>query len=386
MIIHMFSAVAPVNIAVIKYWGKKNEDLIIPINDSISVTLSKKEMCAKTTVACSEHFECDRMWLNGKEQDMQAPRLQNCIKELKKRGKNVKIMNWHLHICSENNFPTAAGLASSAAGFACLVKALSALYNVEGDLSEIARQGSGSASRSIYGGFVHWLSGTQDDGSDSIAQQIASKEHWPEMRAIILVVNANKKEISSTKGMQQTVLTSSLLPFRVSNIVPRRVEMIKKAILEKDFQTFAEITMKESNQFHAVCLDTFPPIHYLNSTSYEIMRLIHSYNEFYGENKVAYTFDAGPNACLYLLEKDVPEIISIMKTAFPPSDDDDMPFIKGLDTPHISISKMLMDSLHVAPDPGAISYIINSQVGSGPTIIQELHLLDGKGFPLSDSK
>ncbi|GFS91225.1 diphosphomevalonate decarboxylase [Trichonephila clavipes] len=81
MIIHMFTAIAPVNLAVIKYWGKKDEDLIIPINDSVSVTLSKKEMCAKTTVACSEHFECDRMWLNGKEQDLQAPRLQNCIKE-----------------------------------------------------------------------------------------------------------------------------------------------------------------------------------------------------------------------------------------------------------------------------------------------------------------
>ncbi|PRD22318.1 UNVERIFIED_CONTAM: Mvd [Trichonephila clavipes] len=206
------------------------------------------------------------------------------------------------------------------------------------------------------------------------------------MRAIILVVNGNKKEISSTKGMQQTVLTSSLLSFRVSNVVPRRVEMIKRAIMEKDFQTFAEITMKESNQFHAVCLDTFPPIHYLNSTSYEIMHLVHAYNEFYGENKVAYTFDAGPNACLYLLEKDVPEIISIIRTAFPPNDDDDTSFIKGLDTHHISISKMLQDSLHINPKPGAITYIINTQVGSGPTIIQEQHLLDDIMLLMIDMK
>ncbi|GIY82245.1 diphosphomevalonate decarboxylase [Caerostris darwini] len=237
MKINIITAVAPVNIAVIKYWGKRNEDLILPVNDSISVTLSKKEMCAKTSVACSEYFERDRMWLNGKEQDMQTPRLQRCIAELKKRGKNTKVKNFHLHICSENNFPTAAGLASSAAGFACLVKALSALYEVEGDLSEIARQGSGSASRSIYGGFVHWTAGINKDGSDSIAQQIAPKEHWPEMRAIILVVNASKKEVSSTKGMQLSVITSSLLNYRTSNIVPARVKSIKSNI-RKDFETF----------------------------------------------------------------------------------------------------------------------------------------------------
>ncbi|GIY30671.1 diphosphomevalonate decarboxylase [Caerostris extrusa] len=404
MKINIITAVAPVNIAVIKYWGKRNEDLILPVNDSISVTLSKKEMCAKTSVACSEYFECDRMWLNGKiyniydnvkiihrpyvfhhmEQDMQTPRLQRCIAELKKRGKNTKVKNFHLHICSENNFPTAAGLASSAAGFACLVKALSALYEVEGDLSEIARQGSGSASRSIYGGFVHWTAGINEDGSDSIAQQIAPKEHWPEMRAIILVVNASKKEVSSTKGMQLSVITSSLLNYRTSNIVPARVKSIKKAILEKDFETFAEITMKESNQFHAICLDTFPPIHYLNSVSYKIISLMHSYNEFYGENKVAYTFDAGPNACLYVLEKNVPEIISLIKTIFLPVHDD-ASFIKGLNTYHVSISKMLLDSLQITPEPGAIKYIINTQIGDGPAILSEtgLHLLNEKGFPLS---
>ncbi|XP_055931069.1 diphosphomevalonate decarboxylase-like [Argiope bruennichi] len=384
MITHIFTAVAPVNIAVIKYWGKKDEKLILPINDSVSVTLSEKEMCAKTTVACSEHFECHRMWLNGKEQDIQAPRLQNCIKELKKRARNLKVTNLHIHICSENNFPTAAGLASSAAGFACLVKALSAMYDVEGDLSQIARQGSGSASRSMYGGFVQWHAGTQADGSDSIAQQIAPREHWPEMRALILVVNADKKEIGSTKGMQQSVLTSRLLHYRVSDIVPSRVEAIKKAILQKDFQTFAEITMKESNQFHAICLDTFPPIQYMNSTSFKIIHLIHAYNEFYCENKVAYTFDAGPNACLYLLEKDVAEVISIVKTVFPPPNND-VEFIKGLDIPDVSVSQALLDKLQMTPEKGAIHYIISTQIGSGPVILQETeeHLLNEKGLPLS---
>ncbi|GIY01140.1 diphosphomevalonate decarboxylase [Caerostris darwini] len=184
--------------------------------------------------------------------------------------------------------------------------------------------------------------------------------------------------------MQLSVITSSLLNYRTSNIVPARVKSIKKAILEKDFETFAEITMKESNQFHAICLDTFPPIHYMSSVSYKIISLMHAYNEFYGENKVAYTFDAGPNACLYVLEKNVPEIISLIKTIFPPVHDD-ASFIKGLNTYHVSISKMLLDSLQITPEPGAIKYIINTQIGDGPAILLEtgLHLLDEIGFPLS---
>lgn len=379
---HICTAEAPVNIAVIKYWGKRNEDLILPVNDSISVTLSKNQMCAKTTVACSKQFESNRMWLNGKEEDFNSPRLQNCIRELKELAKFKDYTNWNLHICSKNNFPTAAGLASSAAGFACLVKALAELYGVKDDLSKIARQGSGSACRSIYGGFVHWRSGVEEDGSDSLAVQIAPKSHWPEMRVIILVVNASAKEVGSTKGMKNSILTSSLMLHRVSSVVPKRVEEITKAILNKDFNTFAEITMKDSNQFHAVCLDTYPPIHYLNVNSYRIIEFVHTYNDFYGENKIAYTFDAGPNACLYLLDKNVPEVLSALRTVFPPIDKD-APFVKGLEVPSCDLSQKLMDSVCNKTLAGAVQYIINTQVGDGPVILQETscHLLNSDGDP-----
>lgn len=97
--------------------------------------------------------------------------------------------NWKLHICSKNNFPTAAGLASSAAGYACLSAALAKLYNFNGDISAIARSGSGSACRSVFGGFVRWYMGSDSTGADSIARQIAQASHWPEMRIIILVVS-----------------------------------------------------------------------------------------------------------------------------------------------------------------------------------------------------
>lgn len=103
--------------------------------------------------------------------------------------------------------------------------------------------------------------------------------------------------------METSRLTSLLLQHRASNIVADRLKTIEKAYLEKDFETFGKITMQDSNQFHAVCLDTYPPIFYMNDVSKSIIKLVHAYNEFYGEVRAAYTFDAGPNAVIYTLDK-----------------------------------------------------------------------------------
>jgi hypothetical protein len=127
------------NIAVIKYWGKRDEKLLLPINSSLSVTLSPIHMGTTTTAAASPEWEGDRLWLNGKEEDVNSERVQNCLKAIRSRaGKDAPVGG--VRIVSENNFPTAAGLASSASGYACLVAALGSLYNVEGDISSIARQ------------------------------------------------------------------------------------------------------------------------------------------------------------------------------------------------------------------------------------------------------
>nr|GMD57309.1 diphosphomevalonate decarboxylase MVD2, peroxisomal-like [Ipomoea batatas] len=191
----MVTAQTPTNIAVIKYWGKRDETLILPINDSISVTLDPAHLCTTTTVAVSPAFQQDRMWLNGKEIPLSGGRYQNCLREIRSRAcdvedekKGIKISkkdweNLHLHIASYNNFPTAAGLASSAAGFACLVFSLGKLMNVKEDnsqLSAIARQGSGSACRSLFGGFVKWNMGKDENGSDSLAVQLVDEKHWDE--------------------------------------------------------------------------------------------------------------------------------------------------------------------------------------------------------------
>lgn len=217
-----------------------------------------------------------------------------------------------LKLVSENNFPTAAGLASSAAGFAALVKAIALLYELPdspSDLSLVARQGSGSACRSLFGGYVAWRMGEKEDGSDSKADLVAPAEHWPEMRALILVASAAKKGVSSTSGMQQTVATSGLFQQRVSTIVPANMTAMEDAVKNKDFAKFAEVTMRDSNSFHATCADTYPPIFYMNDVSRAAIRAVEHINTKAGKTVAAYTFDAGPNCVIYFLEEDVNTVV-----------------------------------------------------------------------------
>ncbi|KAJ9597539.1 hypothetical protein L9F63_011597 [Diploptera punctata] len=389
---NIVTCIAPVNIAVIKYWGKRDEKLILPLNDSISATLNTEQMHAKTTVMTSPEFKEDKIWLNGKEESFDNPRLQNCLKEIRRRAKeNVNSegdidCSWCVHICSQNNFPTAAGLASSAAGYACLVYALAELYKVEGDITAIARQGSGSACRSILGGFVHWHQGSASDGSDSIATQIVPESHWSQLRILILVFLERKLDSYRSKcslGMQKTAETSELLKHRISHSVPRRIQEITEAIVSKNFEKFAELTMKDSNQFHAVCLDTFPPNVYMNDTSHAIVSLIHAYNNALGENKVAYTFDAGPNACLYLLEPDVPQFLSVINHVFPPASQTSE-YLKGIPVESTPVPKSLVTSIGLEPqESGLLKYVIHTKVGRGPQILTESnqHLLNESGQP-----
>ena len=145
------------------------------------------------------------------------------------------------------------------------------------------------------GGYVAWRAGKEVDGTDSIAEEVAPASHWPEMRALILIVSAAKKDIASTEGMQTTVKTSSLFKLRVEEVVPKRMVEIENAIHSRDFPAFAEMTMKDSNGFHATCLDSWPPIHYLNDVSRGAMRIVENINSRAGQMICAYTFDAGHN-------------------------------------------------------------------------------------------
>ncbi|XP_044065431.1 diphosphomevalonate decarboxylase isoform X2 [Siniperca chuatsi] len=389
---HIVTCTAPVNIAVIKYWGKRNEELILPINSSLSVTLHQDQLKTTTTVASSRSFQEDQIWLNGKEEDITHPRLQSCLREIRRlarkrrndgdSGLDSTGLSHKVHICSVNNFPTAAGLASSAAGFACLVYTLARVFGVEGELSGIARQGSGSACRSMYGGFVQWIMGQKDDGKDSLAQQVEPETHWPELRILVLVASAERKPVGSTSGMQTSVQTSCLLKHRAESVAPgRMVEMIE-AVRRKNFAAFAELTMKDSNQFHATCLDTYPPIFYLSSVSQQVITLVHRYNSYYGETRLAYTFDAGPNAVIFTLQQHVPEFVQVVQHFFPPETNGGQ-FIKGLPVNCTDLPEELKQAIGLEPMPKGISYVISTKAGPGPCVVEDptQHLLESDGWP-----
>lgn len=373
------SVTAPVNIATLKYWGKRDKALNLPTNSSISITLSQNDLRTLTTVACSSSFPKDEFYLNGKQESLSAPRTQACLADLKSLRAELesqdpslpKKSTFHLKIVSENNFPTAAGLASSAAGFAALVYAIATLYDLPQDASEIskiARKGSGSACRSLFGGYVAWQMGELNDGSDSKAVQVADVNHWPSMKALICVVSDDKKDVPSTSGMQSTVSTSDLFSHRVSETVPKRYTQMCEAIHNKDFQTFAKLTMLDSNSFHAVCLDSFPPIFYLNDTSKKIIKLVHQLNETENKFIVAYTFDAGPNAVLYYEQENEDKVLSALLPYFSQ--------LPGFKKPQ----KEFKYDLGIAEIKG-VSRIISTQVGSGPTVVNQ-HLIDDNGVAL----
>ena len=152
-----------------------------------------------------------------------------------------------------------------------------------------------------------WEKGERVDGKDSIARQLFPANHWPDLRVLVCVVCRDEKAVPSTAGMQTSVQTSRLLPQRLTNL-PDRISAITEAISTRDFPKFGEITMRDSNEMHAVCLDTYPPIAYLNDTSHQIARAVHEFNKEEGEVRAAYTFDAGPNAVLFCEGRDLGEL------------------------------------------------------------------------------
>jgi diphosphomevalonate decarboxylase len=230
----------------------------------------------------------------------------------------------------------------------------------------------------MFGGYVAWNMGISTDGYDSVAEQIAPASHWPSMRAAILVVSAAKKDISSTFGMQATVATSELFQHRANNVVPIRMEKMGEAIRTRDFTLFAELTMMDSNQFHAVCLDTSPPIFYLNDTSRGIIRLVEELNRVAGKVVAAYTFDAGPNAVIYYLEENEGWIMALLKTCFEG--------VPGLESVKVDEKQgpVLGDEFNVWLIKGVldgVSRIILTGVGEGPERVGDKSLIDETGMP-----
>ena len=283
------AAVSHPNIAFIKYWGNKDHQLRIAANDSISINLGDLETRTKVNFLTKTNGESsDRLILNGEESSGDVlERVSNFLDIIRKMaGTNARAI-----VESENQFPTGAGIASSAAAFSALAMAGAAALQLnltEKELSRLARRASGSASRSVPGGFVEWQAGSSDE--DSYAYTIAPPEHW-NLVDCIAIVKSSHKTVGSTTG-HSLAGSSPLQEGRLAD-TPRRVVLCRNAILDRDFNTLAEVVELDSNIMHAVMQTSTPPLFYWEPQSVTLMKLIPQWRR--KGLPVCYTLDAGPN-------------------------------------------------------------------------------------------
>jgi len=293
------TAVACANIAFIKYWGNRDNDLRLPSNGSISMNL--EGLFTRTTVSFQPSLPFDELIINGREVTGKGLERVSAILDLVRATAGMKA---NAEVMSENNFPSGAGIASSAAAFAALALAASKAAGLdlsEAELSRLARRGSGSAARSIPSGFVEWKMGTGDE--DSFAVSIAPPEHW-DLADCVAIVSASHKKTSSTEG-HALAGTSPLQKARVED-APRRLDLCRNAILRRDFDALAEIIELDSDMMHAVMMTSNPPLMYWQAATVEIF---HAVREWRASGlPAAYTVDAGANVHVICLSGQAGEV------------------------------------------------------------------------------
>lgn len=274
------------NIALVKYWGKADEDLILPVAGSLSMTLDDYPTTTHVTLADEDHFN-----LNGTDQEGKGSARVFAFLDLVRdlaRERGLDTANASATVTSVNEGPTAAGMASSASGFAALAVAASKEYGLDldlRDLSRLARRGSGSASRSVIDRFAVWHAGTDES---SFAEQIDA----PDMAMISVPVATGEKAVSSRQGMVATATTSPFYPAWITSTEEILLEMIA-ACQAGDFTTIGEIAEVHAMRMHAVIGASRPSIRYLNSASIDVFDEI---SQMRRDGLEAYgTADAGPN-------------------------------------------------------------------------------------------
>jgi diphosphomevalonate decarboxylase len=298
-----YTALAHPNIAFIKYWGNRDNALRLPVNGSISMNLNG--LRARTTVAFNSSKN-DSLTINDHTVGGKGLERISYILDLVRGMANIKEK---AEVSSANNFPSGAGIASSAAAFAALALAASTAAGLnlsEAELSRLARRGSGSAARSIPGGFVEWQMGTSAE--DCYAFSIAPAEHW-DLTDCIAVVSAAHKKIGSTEG-HALAGTSPLQNARVTD-TPRRLDICRNAILKKDFESFAQIIELDSDIMHAVMLTSNPPLTYWQPAT---LGIFHAVREWRSQGlPAAYTVDAGANVHVICLSASAKQIESKLR-------------------------------------------------------------------------
>jgi diphosphomevalonate decarboxylase len=295
---------APANLALIKYWGKRDEQLNLPLTDSLSLALAP---LGTTTALSLAPGPRDEVVLGGQPlapETSFARRVTAFLDLFRPPGQGYRVT-------TENTVPTAAGLASSASGYAALTLALDDLYGWQlprRSLSVLARLGSGSACRSLYDGFVWWHAGSRADGLDSYAEPVV--EPWPALRLGVLPLVETAKPIGSRDAMRATREQSPLFaPWPA--LCRANLAALRPALAARDFATFGQLAEHNALCMHATMLGTWPPLLYWRP---ETVAALHRLWELrHGGCAVYGTLDAGPNLKLLFLRQDE----STLRQAFP---------------------------------------------------------------------
>ncbi|SEN87803.1 diphosphomevalonate decarboxylase [Amphibacillus marinus] len=280
---------AHTNIALIKYWGKRNETLFLPMNSSLSITLDR--FYTETSVSFDQEMTKDQFYLNG---ELATDQEQEKVSVFLSKIRRYTGVDSYARIESDNFVPTSAGFASSASGYAALTAAAVKATGIElslKQLSMLARQGSGSATRSIYGGFVEWQKGQHEDGSDSFAVPILEQGEW-DLRVLAVEVTTQAKKIFSREGMKRTVETSPFYSGWLETI-ERDLAALKQAIVMRNFTKLGETLEANALKMHATTLGATPPFMYWQSETFQVMEVIQELRE--DGIEAYFTIDAGPN-------------------------------------------------------------------------------------------
>ncbi len=289
------TAIAHPNIAFIKYWGNRNDALRLPANSSLSMNLDGLQ--TQTQVEFDPTLSKDILLLNGQDASAEQMARVSAFLDLVRAMAATKLF---ARVESENNFPSGAGIASSSSAFAALALAASAAAGLQLDemaLSRLARLGSGSASRSVPGGFVEWRAADRDE--DSFAHSIAAAQHWA-LEDCIAVVSETHKTVGSTEG-HQLAYTSPLQAARLQG-AEERLASCRVAILQHDFAALTEVVELDNHLMHAVMMTSRPPLLYWQPASLAVMQAVRAWRA--SGLQVCYTLDAGPNVHVICLAQD----------------------------------------------------------------------------------
>lgn len=293
---------APSNIALCKYWGKRDAQLNLPINPSLSVSLA--HLGTRTRVEPIDG-PIDDIWLNGlqmRADTLFAKRLSGFIDLFRQTTRQS------FRVETRNNIPTAAGLASSASGFAALTLAMNETLQLELErpaLSMLARLGSGSACRSVYEGFVEWHMGHRDDGADSHAHPI--DEQWQGLAIGLIKVDEGVKAVDSRSGMARTVESCHLYqswPLQANTDLMK----LHQAIVDRDFTLLGSTAEQNALSMHATMIASWPPLVYWQPDSVAAMQRIWALRQQGLE--IYFTMDAGPNLKLLFQQHDATEVLA----------------------------------------------------------------------------